>query len=104
PYRISIYECGSGKRTQRRLIGDSVTYLGIFDSGIWFYIHDRFYARRDGLVCVDVKSCDWLYHQPPSVIEFVDKVDGRPGVIDVVWNGVPTKLDLRVHPPTARSN
>ncbi len=103
-YRISIGECKSRKRTKRRLIGENATYLGAFDSGIWFYIHDRFYARRDGLVCVGLRSGDWRYHQPKSVIEFVDQAGKRPGLIDVIWNGVPKQLDLRNNPPEMEAN
>jgi hypothetical protein len=53
-YRVSVYEHQSRKRVKRVIIGDDANFLGAFGSGLWFYIYDRFYARRDGLVCIDM--------------------------------------------------
>ncbi len=103
-YRASIYQCLTRKRIQRRLIGDSVTLLGRFDPGVWFYIHDRFYPRLDGLVCLDVRTCEWVFHQPKSVIELDDSVKSRKGLIHVIWNGRATQIDLRTIPDCAPSH
>jgi hypothetical protein len=99
-YRVSIYESLTRKRTHRRLIGDGVTTLGRFEPGVWFYIHDRFYPRIDGLVCLDVQTCEWRFHQPKSVIELDEDESLKcpRGFVNVIWNGTATQLDLRKIP------
>lgn len=99
-YRVSIYESLTRKRTHRRLIGDGVTMLGRFEPGVWFYIHDRFYPRIDGLVCLDVQTCEWRFHQPKSVIELDEDESLKcpRGFVNVIWNGTATQLDLRKIP------
>lgn len=94
-YRASIYESLTGKRIKRCLIGDSVTLLGHFDPGVWFYIHDRFYPRLDGLVCLDIRTCEWRFHQPQSVIELDESATNRQGVLNVIRNGIATQIDLQ---------
>jgi len=66
--RVSIYECDSRRRHERKVIGDDATFLGRHGIGIWFHIADRYHARRDGLVCMDVETGRWLYHAPKSEI------------------------------------
>lgn len=73
--RVSIYECESGKRHGRKLIGDDATFLGRHGIGIWFHIADRYHARRDGLVCMDIQTGKWLYHVPKSEIESISPTD-----------------------------
>ena len=96
-YRASIYESSTRKRTKRVLIGDSVTMLGRFEPGVWFYIHDRFYPRIDGLVCLDAQTCAWRFHQPKSVMELDEdeSLKSRRGFVNVIWNGTATQIDLR---------
>lgn len=69
--RVSIYELESGRRIARIMIGDDATYLGRHGIGIWFHIADRYHARRDGLVCLDVKTGKWLHHVPRSEIPYL---------------------------------
>ncbi len=69
--------------------------LGRFDPGVWFYIRDRFYPRLDGLVCLDIRTCEWRYHQPQSVIELDESAKSRRGVLNVTWNGIATQIDLQ---------
>ncbi len=97
-YRASIYECLTRKRTKRILIGDGVTMLGRFTPVVWFYIHDRFYPRLDGLVCLDVRTCKWIFHRPKSVIELDESVNSRREILNVIWNGTATQIDLREIP------
>lgn len=99
-YRASIYESVTRKRIHRVLIGDAVTVLGHFEHGVWFYIHDRFYPRIDGLVCLDVPTCKWRFHQPKSVIELDEdeSLKSRRGFVNVIWNGIATQIDLRTFP------
>ncbi|MEM1227873.1 MAG: hypothetical protein AAGJ40_19455 [Planctomycetota bacterium] len=66
--RVSIYVLSTGRRAARRLIGDDAEFLGFHGIGLWFHIADRFHARRDGLVCVDLHTGRWIYHQPKSEI------------------------------------
>src|SRR5690606_26234630 len=85
-FRVSIYQCEGHRRIARRVLGDEVDFLGAYESGIWFYIRNRFYARRDGLVCVDTQSGEWAYHQSKAMVEAIEKVERMPGVFDAVWN------------------
>ena len=71
--RVSIYNRTTGKRLCRRLIGDDATYLGLHGCGLWFFIHDRFHARKDGLVCVDRATASWLYHRPQAELRYVSE-------------------------------
>ena len=48
--RLSIYDRTERKRICRALVGDDAVFLGIFDKVFWFYIHSKFYTRKDGLV------------------------------------------------------
>lgn len=102
-YRISIYKQPGMWRIRRRVLGDDVVFLGRIREGLWFYIHDPFYARKDGLVCVDARSGDWIYHQPQSKVQFVESIQGQTGTIEVIWAGTPKRLDLDQleHSPTA---
>ncbi len=99
-YRASIYESSTRKRIKRVLIGDGVTMLGRFEPGVWFYIHDRFYPRIDGLVCLDVQTCEWRFHQPKSSIQLDEDESLKcpRGFVNVIWNGTATQLDLREIP------
>lgn len=92
--RVSIRECETGKLFRRRVIGDEVTLLGKFGNGIWCYIHDKFYARRDGLVCLDLRSCEWTYHEPQSQVELPDDAHPRKGILQIERDGVLTEVDL----------
>ncbi len=94
-YRASIYESLTRKRTERRLIGDSVRMLGRFGPGVWFYIDDRFYPRLDGLVCMDIRTCEWLFHQPKAALELDESFKNHQGILNVIWNGNATQVDLR---------
>lgn len=75
--RVSIYECESGRRHERKLIGDDATFLGQHGIGIWFHIADRFHARRDGLVCMEIETGKWLYHVPKSEIEHLSPTKSK---------------------------
>ena len=100
-YRVSIYEHQSKKRLKRVMIGDDANFLGAFRSKLWFYIYDRFYARRDGLVCLHMYTGEWLYHKPQSELEFVRRVGKRQGVIEVLHRGVKKQIDLSTEPMVA---
>ena len=93
-YRVSIYKQPGKWRVRRRVIGDDVVFLGSIREGLWFYIQDPFYARKDGLVCVDARSGDWIYHQPKSKVEFVKSSKDQAGTIDVIWDGTRKRLQL----------
>ena len=71
--RVSIYNRTRKKRAKRRLIGDNAEYLRKKGEGFWFLIHDRFHARKDGLVCVDRKTGEVLFHQPKKQIDMDDE-------------------------------
>ncbi len=69
--RVSAYPVGSERLLWRKVVGDNATFLGRHGIGIWFHIADRFHARRDGLVCLDIESGKWLYHVPKSEIQSI---------------------------------
>jgi hypothetical protein len=94
-YRVSIYEQQGMRRVKRRLVGDDATFLGLIHDGLWFYIDDRFYGRKDGLVCVDMRTGDWVYHQPKSKVQLVEAIPGKTGTIDVVWEGERKRVELK---------
>ncbi len=106
-FRVSIYELEPGlggktnrrrKRVKRVMVGDSAELLGIYDRRLWFYIYDRFHARRDGLTCLDVQTGTWLYHRPRTEVEFVDRVKNRRAVIEVEERGRRREIDLTSEP------
>jgi hypothetical protein len=97
-YRLAIREAVSRRRVKRRLIGCSATFLGTFDSGIWFYLHHGQHRLRSGLICLDTKTCDCLYHEPRSQIQLHDFLN-QSGVMKVARKGVDMQLDLQTIPP-----
>ena len=95
--RVSVNQCESGKCVKRLVIGDDVEFLGVFGDYIWFYIHSRFYAKRDGLVSLDRKTCQWAYHEPRKSVEIEEESRHRngSGIVQVIRNGVSAKVNLR---------
>ncbi|MEM9479060.1 MAG: hypothetical protein AAGA58_05280 [Verrucomicrobiota bacterium] len=68
--RVSIYNRTSRRRLRRVLIGDNASFVGRQGLGFWFFIYDRFHARRDGLVCVNEKTGDFAWHLPRKKAEW----------------------------------
>ena len=99
-YRVSMYESTRFKRRKCQVIGDHVTYLGTFPSGIWFYIHNRFYARRDGLVCLCTRTFEWLYLEPKSEVLLSEELNQQSSKINVTRKGEDMRLDLATLPPS----
>ncbi|SMP73142.1 hypothetical protein SAMN06265222_11632 [Neorhodopirellula lusitana] len=71
--RVSFYNRTTGKRLRRIMIGDSSTFCGARKSGLWFFIHDRSHARKDGIVCIDRKTGDCLFYQPKKQLDMDDE-------------------------------
>ena len=71
--RVSIYNRTRNKRAKRRLIGDDAEYLRKKGEGFWFLIHDRFHSRKDGLLCVDRKTGEIVFHRPKKQIDVDDE-------------------------------
>lgn len=92
--RLSIYNLETGRRVFRRCIGDDVVFLGVHGMGIWFFIEDRFHARRDGLVCVDVQTGEWIYHVPKSEIRSIEKGKKNGQVFAEMADGEVRELPL----------
>lgn len=106
-FRVSIYELERGpagkanrrrKRIKRVMIGDAVEFLGVYGRRLWFYVYDRFHARRDGLVCLDVQTGEWLYHRSRAEMELVDRGERRRGTIEVEERGQRREIDLSSEP------
>lgn len=98
-YRVSIYETDRRRRVRCQLIGDQVDYLGVFESGVWFLIHNGFYARKTGLVCLDIRTLKWVYHDP-SLRANQSSPSCELGVLSVIKDGEEMRIDLRTVPPT----
>ncbi len=99
-YRVSIYALPGHHLVRRQLIGDlSTQWLGVWETGLWFYIGDRFYARRDGIVCLDLQTAAWRYHLSKSEATWEDQDDDQRHLIEVIRAGRSEILDLRFLPP-----
>ncbi len=98
-YRASIYQQEPRKRLKRIMIGDEVKFLGMHGARLWFYLADKFHARRDGLVAMNPQTGEWVYHVPQAELEFVDRVANRRGVIDVLHRGAAKRIDLNDEAP-----
>ncbi|MEM0968167.1 MAG: hypothetical protein AAGJ31_02345 [Verrucomicrobiota bacterium] len=97
--RVSIYDRQNKRRVARIMVGDDARFLGSPGMGFWFYIADKFHARLDGLVCLDIRKGTWIYHKPKSEISEVELT--RTSVISFEdAEGNKTSMDLKAQEPT----
>ncbi len=92
--RVSVYQEGSSSHAKRILIGDDAEFLGSHGDGLWFFLPSRFYARRDGLICVDPRTCAVLFHQPRKSGEPSGTKVRKSSILRLEKDGEVTEFDL----------
>jgi hypothetical protein len=101
--RVSVYGNESRSKPLRRtLIGDAETYLGRHGDGFWFFIDRQFYARRNGLVCIDPRTLHTRFHRPKKLGTLIERASKPSAVVELMQAGTRVEIDLRDPTGSAR--